>query len=270
MANVALSDYTEANLSNHLFRTDTWTKAPELYFALLTAAPDDTGGGTEVTGGNYARVHLTASDTNFSVTDNVATNLVPIAFPSPINAWGVAAYIAIYDADIGGNLLLWSELTAPKTIGATDPAPYFAVGAYVCTYTSTSTELAAQVLSFIFKTTPTWTKPTSLNFDFYTVAPTEIGGGTKVTGGSYVAVSVTPSDANFTQTVNGSNGTTAITNTNDLVFPAPTADWGVVPAISVSTSSGFYICYATFPSRSINNGDAAPVIEATDFVWAIN
>jgi hypothetical protein len=270
MANTAFSDYTEANIVKHIFRSGTWTKTANLYFGLLTAAPSDTGGGTEVTGGNYARVGKTPVDSNFSVTAGVATNLVYITFPVPNASWGTVTHIGVYDASSGGNLLLWSDLAAPKAVGASDPAPFFAPGSYVCTYNSTSTELATQVLSFIFKTLATWTKPSTLYFDFYTNAPSNIGGGTKATGGSYSAVSITPADANFTQTVNGSNGTTSIANTADIVFPAPTADWGIVTALGISTSAGMYIGYATFAARTINNGDAAPVITVGNFTWAVN
>jgi hypothetical protein len=270
MANIALSDYTEAKLINHLFRTDSWTKTSTLYFALLTATPSDTGGGTEVSGGNYARVSVTPSDSNFTVTDNVVTNATTITFPTPNAAWGTVTHIGIYDAATSGNLLLWADLVAAKSIGATDTAPFFDVGSFVCTYNSTSTALATQVLSFIFKTLATWTKPTTLYFNFYTVAPTEAGGGTLATGGSYAAVAVTPSNANFTLTVNGSNGTSVITNASDLTFPAPTAAWGSVVSLGVSTNASLYVCHADFPARTINSGDAAPIIQASAFTWSIN
>jgi len=270
MANTAFSDYTEANIIKHIFRTGTWTKTGTLYFALLTSAPSDSGGGTEFSGGNYARVAITPSDTNFSVVSGVATNLVNISFPAPNAAWGTATHIAVYDASTSGNLILWAELSAEKYVGASDSAPFYAPGAFVFTYNSTSTELATQVLSFIFKTLSTWAKPTTLYFNFYTNAPSEIGGGTLVTGGSYAAVGVTPSDANFTLTVNGSNGTTVVSNANDLTFPPPTDLWGIIGSVSITTSTGFYIGYDTFAPRTINNGDSAPVIAAGTVSWALN
>jgi hypothetical protein len=270
MANTAFSNYTEANVSNHLFRTGTWAKTGTLYFALFTSAPDDTGGGTEVSGGSYARVAVTPSDSNFSVTGNAATNITAITFPTPSAAWGTITHAVIYDAATSGNQLLWSELAAAKTVGATDPAPYFAPGTYVCTYNSTSIALATQVLSFIFKTLTTWTKPSTLYFDFYTTAPTSSGGGVKATGGSYAAVAVTPLDANFTQTVIGSDGATSVANAGALTFPAPTANWGAIEAIGVSTSAGLFVGHTSFATRNINSGDSAPVIAAGGVTWAIS
>jgi len=270
MANTAYSDYLEEKIASHLFRTNSWSKIGTIYFALLTSAPSDSGGGTEVISGNYTRVAITPLDTNFSVTGNTATNLVPITFSTPNAAWGVITHIAAYDAASGGNLLFWDELTTPKTVGASDPAPSWPAGAFIFIYNSTSTELATQILSFIFKTLATWTKPTSLIFDLYTAAPTVAGGGTKVTGGSYAAQSITPLDANFPITVNGTNGTTSVTNANAITYPSPTVNWGTINALGISTNTGFFVSWQALSAKNINAGDIAPSIAASNLVWAVN
>lgn len=112
-----------------------------LYVALLTAAPSDTGGGTEVTGGSYARVAVASTLANWAGTQSAASttastgtgattsNNAAITFPSPTADWGVATHLGIYDAPTSGNLLYWVALTAQKTINNGDAAPSFAAAA---------------------------------------------------------------------------------------------------------------------------------------------
>jgi hypothetical protein len=134
------SDYLENKLVDHLFRAATFAKPTALYVALLTAAPADIGGGTEVTGGAYARVNLAPSDTNWKATQGGTTgassgsggttsNNVAITFPAPTANWGTVTHFGLYDAPTGGNLLVWDALTSPRTILNGDPAPSFPVDA---------------------------------------------------------------------------------------------------------------------------------------------
>lgn len=53
-----ISDYLETRLLDHVFRGDPFTSPTELFVGLYTAAPADSGGGTEVTGGSYARAQI--------------------------------------------------------------------------------------------------------------------------------------------------------------------------------------------------------------------
>ena len=63
----AMSDYLENKLIDHVFRGQSYT-LPVLYVGLLTSAPSDAGGGTEVSGNAYARVKAAAS-TSQALTD---------------------------------------------------------------------------------------------------------------------------------------------------------------------------------------------------------
>lgn len=112
------------------------------YFGLLTAAPSDTGGGTEVTGGSYARVAVNATMANFagsqaaaSTTASTGTSATTsnngvVTFPAPTAGWGSVTHMAIYDQLTGGNILFWAALTTPKTINNGDAAPSFAAAAF--------------------------------------------------------------------------------------------------------------------------------------------
>ena len=133
----AFSDYLENKLIDQIFRGQAYSFPGTLYFGLLTAAPSDTGGGTEVSGGSYARVSVTASMANFagtqaagsttasSGTSGTTSNNNNITFPSPTGSWGVVSYVGVYDASTSGNLLAYGALTTPKTVNSGDAPPVF-------------------------------------------------------------------------------------------------------------------------------------------------
>lgn len=130
------SNYLEGQLLNLIFRTQTAWKPTSVYVALLTAAPTDAGGGTEVTGGNYARVQVTQADANWTApagTPRSINNVNAITFPAPNANWGVVTHFAIYDASTSGNLLYWAPLTTQKTINNGDSAPSFTASSLVIT-----------------------------------------------------------------------------------------------------------------------------------------
>lgn len=134
------TDYLENLIVDHLFRTRTWAKPTALYLALFTAAPSDSGGGTEVSGGAYTRVNLAPLNANWAATQGGTTgdssgsggqtsNALAITFPAPTGNWGTVTHFAIMDASSGGNMLIWDALTASRTILSGDPAPSFAASA---------------------------------------------------------------------------------------------------------------------------------------------
>lgn len=139
MGTAQASDYLENKIADHLFRSATWAKPTALWTALFTAAPNDAGGGIEVSSGGYGRVNLLPSDTNWTATQGgttgasigtsgMVTNNVAITFPVPTADWGTCGWFALFDAPSGGNMLVWDALQAPRTILSGDPAPQFAAG----------------------------------------------------------------------------------------------------------------------------------------------
>lgn len=129
----ALSDYLENELLDHLLRgpAAAYTK-PALHFALFTAAPGDAGGGTEVTGGSYARATITNDNTAFpqcaATGTPTKTNALAITFPTATATWGIVTHWGIFDAPSGGNLLAYGALSATRTVASGD-VPRFVAGA---------------------------------------------------------------------------------------------------------------------------------------------
>lgn len=135
----ALSNYLENAILDHLLRGLAYTAPAAVHVALFTAAPGDAGGGTEVSGGSYARVQVTSGTAAWnntqgnttgasSGTDGTIENAAAITFPTPTAGWGIATHWGVYDAASGGNLLFYAPLTISKTINQGD-AVSFAAGA---------------------------------------------------------------------------------------------------------------------------------------------
>ena len=122
------SDYLENKLLDHVLGGGDYSRPATVYVALYTVAPTDAGGGTEVSGGSYARVAVTNNATNWPAASGGAkSNGTEIAFPTATADWGTVVAFAILDAASGGNFLYWADLTASKTVSNGDTAS-FAVG----------------------------------------------------------------------------------------------------------------------------------------------
>lgn len=132
----AMSDYLEGEVIKHIFRTGSFTKPTVLAVGLFTAAPSDSGGGTEVTGGSYARATLNPLDANWaapSAGNGVTSNSVAINFATPTANWGLVTHFAVFDATTAGNLLFSGVLTTSKTINSGD-AVNFPAGSLAFTF----------------------------------------------------------------------------------------------------------------------------------------
>lgn len=141
----AASNYLENKLIDWFLRNQTFTPPATVYVALFTAAPSDSGGGTEVSGGSYARVAVSSSLANWAGTQSAGSttastgtggqtsNNNAITFPTPSANWGSVTHFGIFDASTSGNLLFHAALDNAKTINNGDPAPSFAAGTLVLT-----------------------------------------------------------------------------------------------------------------------------------------
>jgi len=115
----SFSNYTENLLLNWLLTTNSATRPTAWYVGLFTAAPSDSGGGTEVTGNGYARV--ATGTISVSGTDTTATNSAAIEFAAASGGnWGTVTHAAIFDASTSGNMLAWAALTTSRTINDGD------------------------------------------------------------------------------------------------------------------------------------------------------
>lgn len=132
----AMSNFLENALVDQLFRGQSAPTTSTLYVGLLTSAPSDAGGGTEVSGGSYARVSVSSSLANWAGTQSAGStvassgtggqtsNNAAITFPTPTAGWGTVTHFGIYDAASNGNLLFYGQLTIAKTINEADTVTF--------------------------------------------------------------------------------------------------------------------------------------------------
>lgn len=109
-----LSNYLENKLIDHFLGTAAYTMPTTIYVALYSVAPTDSGGGTQLTGGSYARQLATFSASSSGATSN-SSNIDFTGMPA-----ATTVAIGIFDAITSGNLLLWGTLTTNKTTDAGD------------------------------------------------------------------------------------------------------------------------------------------------------
>ena len=116
----SFTDHTESLVLTWLLTSGTATRPTAWYVGLFTAAPSDTGGGTEVSGSGYARV-ATGTMTISGTSPTTATNAAAIEFAAASGGnWGAIGWAAIFDASTSGNMLAWAALSTARTINDGD------------------------------------------------------------------------------------------------------------------------------------------------------
>lgn len=110
----ALSNYAEKLLLDWMLTSGSATRPTSLYVALYTAAPSDSGGGTEVSLGGYTRQAVTFAAAS-SPGGTIANNAI-VTFTASGASFGTVTHLGIFDASTGGNLLVHGQLAVSKTV----------------------------------------------------------------------------------------------------------------------------------------------------------
>jgi hypothetical protein len=118
----SLADYAENAILEHSVGKTTFA-LPTVSCALFTVAPTDTGGGTECTGGSYAR-KATAGLWG-TASGGAISNSSAITFTTATASWGTVVAFALLDGS--SNYIWWGDVTPNKLIDNGDTAS-FAVG----------------------------------------------------------------------------------------------------------------------------------------------
>jgi hypothetical protein len=108
-----------------------FTLPANLWVALYTVAPTSAGGGTEVSGGGYARVEVANDATTFpnagTPTPGQKANGIAVAFATSTGSWGTVTSFGIHDDPTADSLVGFGAVTTPLSIVA-GMAPEFAPG----------------------------------------------------------------------------------------------------------------------------------------------
>lgn len=110
------TNYLEAKLLDHVLTNTSFSSPTTVYAGLFTVAPNDSGGGTEVSGGSYARQAMSFS----AASGGATTTDADINFPQATADWGTVVAVGIHDALTSGNLLMYTDLTTSKAIATGD------------------------------------------------------------------------------------------------------------------------------------------------------
>lgn len=109
------SDYLEDKVLNWLRGTSMGAAPAALYVGLFSAAPNDAGGGTEVT--TTIRVAGRVVATFGAPVSGVMANNAIVDFGAAAGD-AIVTHFAIFDAASAGNQLGWAAVTTPLTITA--------------------------------------------------------------------------------------------------------------------------------------------------------
>tara|TARA_R110000851_G_scaffold29700_1_gene81547 strand:- start:122 stop:502 length:381 start_codon:yes stop_codon:yes gene_type:complete len=112
---MSFSNTFETRVLTWVFTTSSATRPTEWHIALYTGAPSDPGGGTEVSGGGYARQAVT-----FTVSGNTASNNAAIEWPVATAGYGTVTHVGVFDAATSGTLIAYAALTTSKAIDTGD------------------------------------------------------------------------------------------------------------------------------------------------------
>lgn len=115
----AFSNYLEGRIVEHFLRNSSVASPVNVYLALFETNPGEDASGTETAYTNYTRMASTWTALDGSgQTKNSAT----VTFPANGNASASASvgFAAIFDAAVGGNMLLYGPLAASKTLEVGD------------------------------------------------------------------------------------------------------------------------------------------------------
>jgi len=112
---MAMTNYLESKLIDHIFGGVTFVPPTVLGLALFTADPTESGSLlNEVAVGSYARIDVT---TSFDLNVDSAINNLLLAFPEPTAAWGDLTHIAVVDSLTGGNMLFYTTISRNIDVG---------------------------------------------------------------------------------------------------------------------------------------------------------
>lgn len=128
------TNYTEnALLDGFLGDDHTSAFGATVYLALFTATPGDTGGGTEVSTGSYARVSMTNNDTNWpNASSGQKPNGTVITFPTASADWGTVTHWGVYSASTAGTLYWYGTIGTSRDVVNGDGV-FFPVGGLIVT-----------------------------------------------------------------------------------------------------------------------------------------
>ena len=114
---MSFTNFLETEILDHVFAGSAYTAPGTHYLALYTAAPGETGGGTEVTTSGTAYVRQSVA---FTTTGNTTSNTASVEYATATASFGTVSHVGVFDAATGGNLMAYATLASAKSIDTGD------------------------------------------------------------------------------------------------------------------------------------------------------
>lgn len=263
-----ITDYARSRFMRHKFGGEAFPALTNLYFGMLIGAATASTDGTEPSGGGYQRVAVPNLTTNFpDAVNGVKTHTNEIQFPRVTTNLGSVVQIGIWDAPVGGHLLMAASLPQPRTVTA-----------------GTSLLLRAGTLTF------DWEADSKLSMLFRNEIFNHFLGGTTapIVGTAHFAYTTTSCNATAAGTEPSGNGyqrkalATNRTNLPELTpgklvngiaisWPKATADQGTAVNVAVfdAPAAGNFLLWSVPPQPLVVTDQTIPEIEAGLFFMEI-
>lgn len=219
------------------------TAPSAIYLALFLTNPGETGAGTEVSGGSYARqsVSFSAPASTGSGIMSIS-NAADIVFPQATAAWGTITYVALFDSLTAGNMLAYIQLTPAKE-GINGATISFVPGELRVDATSLATTYYKTRCLNLFRGTSI-AAITTTYVSLHTADPGETGSTlAEVTASPYARQA-----AAWSALAEAGGGNMTMSNTAALNFPT-------VSTISWGTLTHFGICDAATSGNMLFRGN---------------
>jgi hypothetical protein len=117
---LAKTHYLEEAILNEVLRGINYTPPATVYVALFTSPTNKDGGGSEVSGGGYARQPVTFGPPGPGTDGRKVSNSAEVLFPQATAPWGTITHVAIFDSATGGNMLYQGALEESRTVNTND------------------------------------------------------------------------------------------------------------------------------------------------------
>ena len=120
--------------------------------------------------------------------------------------------------------------------------------------------------------------PSTLYFALFTAAPSDVGGGTELSGSGYSRTAVSASLTAFAGTQEkgstaASTGTSGVTSNNlDVEFPTALADWGTATHVAIldAATGGNLLLYGELSKAKVIKAGVAPKFKPGTMVLTLD
>jgi hypothetical protein len=245
----------------NLLRGVSATAPTSVYMGLYLNNPGESGAGVEVSYSGYTRKAVTFSAPAAMSGGIGIKNSEEVTFTQTPSAVGTVTHIGLHDSSVGGNMLLYAELTEPLSIDANE-APVIVTGEAMWWLTGAmSTAYKTKVLNLLRGINCAGFSPYLALFN-----GNPEGGGSELSGTGYARVPLT-----FGAPSEQASGQMQITTSVRASTERATTSWGTwsYTAVFDATSNGQPVFYAERTPKVMRKGLLA-IVDAGSLSLAVH